>query len=672
MNTNVSENMAQRTITVDSITVALGDERNLLEVIRKAGIELPTFCYHSDISIYGACRMCMVEVEGHPAGILPACSTKAVPGMVVKTNTRTIRDMRRMIIELMLASHDRSCTTCPKSGTCKLQDIAQQMGVKDIRFKKMVSEDKKDLSSPCIVRDPRKCILCGDCVRVCDEIQSVGSLDFAYRGAEARVIAAGNKGVGESECVGCGQCVKVCPVGALTVRTNITEVWEAIYNPDKVVVAQVAPAVRVAIGESFGEEPGTNNMGKIVSALRIMGFDRVYDMCFAADFTTVEEGNEFLARYEKGEKLPLFTSCCPAWVKFAEEYYPSLIGNLSTVKSPMSIFGAICKEQLSKELGVSREDIVVVCVAPCSAKKFEAARPELSVQGNPDVDHVITTDELSRMINEHGIDFGKLGVGALDMPLSFATGGAVIFGSTGGVCEAVLRYAASVLEPGPATREFKQFRGRDGVKVGEISLGSTALRLAVVSGLANARAVIEKIQSGEEQYDLVEVMACPGGCVNGAGQPNCREADDNKRRAKGLFDNDRNLQFHASNENPFLQQFYKEVLNEHSAHELMHTSFDSRRLIKRDDFVLNAATEDVKLRLTICFGRSCFSQGAQELYGKIMNHIRDGGLEANTEFKARFCATKCGKGPVLMVNDVSVEYCTFDKAVEAIGEALKL
>ncbi|MCL2227140.1 MAG: 2Fe-2S iron-sulfur cluster-binding protein, partial [Oscillospiraceae bacterium] len=312
----MNTNMNRKSITVDSIPVSLGDERNLLEVIRKAGIELPTFCYHSDISVYGACRMCMVEVENHPVGIIPACSTKAEPGMVVHTNTKTIRAMRKMIIELMLASHDQSCTTCPKSGTCKLQDISQQLGVKDIRFKKMPSEEEQDLSSPCIARDPAKCILCGDCVRVCSEIQSVGSLDFAFRGAEARVVTCSSKGIGDTECVGCGQCVKVCPVGALTIKTNITEVWEDIYDKDKIVVAQVAPAVRVAIGEAFGEQPGVNNLGKMVSALKIMGFDRVYDMCFAADFTVVEEGREFLARYEKGEKLPLFTSCCPAWVKF--------------------------------------------------------------------------------------------------------------------------------------------------------------------------------------------------------------------------------------------------------------------------------------------------------------------------------------------------------------------
>ncbi|MCL2200886.1 MAG: [FeFe] hydrogenase, group A, partial [Oscillospiraceae bacterium] len=469
-----------------------------------------------------------------------------------------------------------------------------------------------------------------------------------------------------------GQCVKVCPVGALTIKTNITEVWDAIYDGDKVVVAQIAPAVRVAIGESFGEPPGINNMGKIASALRLMGFDRVYDTSFAADFTVVEEGNEFFSRFEKGENLPLFTSCCPAWVKFAEEYYPSLIGNLSTAKSPMSMFGALGKEQIAKELGISKDKIIVVMIGPCTAKKFEAERPELNVDGIRDTDHVLTTDELARMIREHGIEFSKLGISSLDMPLSFATGGAVIFGSTGGVCEAVLRYAAAKLEPGrPSAREFKQFRSLDGIKTGEIALADKVLRLAVVSGLGNARKLINKIQTGEDQYDLVEVMACPGGCVNGAGQPSCHDTQCSSGRAQGLFDNDRNLQFHASNENPFLNKIYVDDLDDHKTHELLHTKFDNRQLIKQDDFVLSAPTEETRLSLIICFGRSCFSRGAQTLYGQLMKHLRENGLEACTDFKARFCTTKCGKGPVLIVNGSAIEHCTFEKAVLAISQVTK-
>ena len=664
MNTNV------QTITVDSIPVRLGDERNLLEVIRKAGIELPTFCYHSEISVYGACRMCMVEVEGHPMGVIPACSTKAAPGMVVHTNTKQIRAMRKMIIELMLASHDQSCTTCPKSGACRLQDISKQMGVKDIRFTQMVNEDERDLSSSCIVRDPSKCILCGDCVRVCSEIQSVGALDFAYRGAQARVVACNNKGIGEAECVGCGQCAQVCPVGALTARTNLTAVWKDVHDPEKIVVATVAPAVRVALGECFGEKPGVNNIGKIVSALRIMGFDRVFDLSFAADLTVIEEGNEFLERYTKGENLPQFTSCCPAWVKFAEEYYPSLLSNLSSVKSPMSMFGALCKDQLAKELGVSRDKISIVMVGPCTAKKFEAERPELSVDGILDVDHVITTEELARMMKEHGVEFDKLGFSALDMPLSFATGGAIIFGTTGGVCEAVLRYAAKELEQGPS-REFKDFRSKDGIKIGEIEIADKTLRLAVVSGLANARMLIDKVQKGEDHFDLIEVMACPGGCVNGAGQPVPQSDEDNCKRAKGLFDNDRILPFHSSGENPVIKKLYDEDLDEHKIHELLHTQYEIRRLISGDDFVLAEPSGELKLSLTICFGRECFKRGAQELFVSLMRFVRDSGYEANTQFSARFCAEKCSLGPVLVINGETLTQCTLESASAAINKVMK-
>ena len=659
--------MAGQTIIIDSLKVELEGEKNLLEVIRKAGIELPTFCYHSDISVYGACRMCMVEVEGR--GILPACSTAAEGGMVIHTNTEKIRRIRKVIIELMLASHDNSCTTCRKSGDCRLQSISKQLGVMEIRYKNMGSTEAADLSSPSIARDPGKCILCGDCVRVCSEIQAVGSLDFAYRGAQARVVTPHNKGIGLVECVGCGQCSKICPVGALTIKTNITDVWKEIYDKDKFVVVQIAPSVRVALGEYFGEKAGVNNIGKMVTALRMMGFDRVYDMSFGADFTVVEEGKEFLKRYEKGENLPIFTSCCPAWVKFVEQAYPDLLNNLSTAKSPMHMFGAVCKEQLSKELGITRDKIIDVCIAPCTAKKYEAERNKFKVDGVPDVDHVLTTEEFARMIKEQGIEFDKLEPSSLDMPLSFATGGALIFGATGGVCEAVLRFAADALEKGSA-REYKEVRGRDGIKVGEVEVGGKTLRLAVVSGLNNAKTLIERITRGEESYDIIEVMACPGGCVNGGGQPFNFRQDVGTERAQGLYDNDRALQFHVSSENPFLQKFYDELSDVQMEHKLLHTSFENRRLLKRDDFIISPAGEDKKLSLTICFGRSCFQRGAQELYLDLMRYIRDADLEGQTEFKARFCAKKCERGPILEVNGETLEHCTYQKAIEAIEMAL--
>lgn len=660
--------MKNKTVIIDRMAVTIDGERNLLELCRKAGIELPTFCYHSEISVYGACRMCMVEVEGR--GVVPACSTKAEGGMIVHTNTKQIRDMRKMIIELMLASHDQSCTTCPKSGDCRLQEVAKQLGVTEVRFKQMNRVEPVDYSSDAILRDPSKCILCGDCVRVCDELQSVGALGFSYRGANAQVGTCFNKGIGDIECVGCGQCVKVCPVGALTPKYQISGVWDAIYDKSKVVVVQIAPAVRVSIGEYFGKDPGSLTIGWIISALRRMGFDKVYDTCFGADFTVVEEGKEFLERRKSGANLPMFTSCCPAWVKFAEQYYPDYLSNLSSCRSPQQMFGSLCKEQLTAELNIPRENLVVVSVMPCTAKKFEANREEFKTNGNPDVDFVITSKELALMMQESGIDFGKLELGSFDMPFGFSTGGAVIFGSSGGVSEAVLRFAAENLERGSA-KEFKQLRGKDGIKTSEIIVGGEKLRLAVVSGLANARKLIDRIRNGEVHYDLVEVMACCGGCVNGGGQPITNDRTAVDKRAKGLFDNDKMLQFHVSSENPYLQQIYAEGLDDKKAHKLLHTEYENRRRIKQEDFMLGESSGEKTLSLEICFGTSCFLRGAQSLYKNLLQYIRENNLESKTEFKANFCGKQCKKGPVLNVNGKTLEHCTFDDAKAEIQNLLK-
>ncbi len=659
-------------VKVDNIDVPVEGERNLLEVIRKAHIELPTFCYHSEISVYGACRMCMVEVEG--MGTVPACSTPPADGMVVKTETKKIRNMRKMIVELMLASHDQNCLTCPKSVDCRLQKIAKQLGVEKVRFKQVNKPVAKDFSSEAIIRDPNKCVLCGDCVRVCNEIQSVGVLDFANRGAAAKVTPCFNKGMGEVECVNCGQCVKICPVGALMPKYQIDDVWNAIHDESKLVVVQIAPAVRVAIGEYFGYGPGSVTIGQVVTALRMMGVDKVYDSSFSADLTVIEEGNEFLDRYTKKQNLPQFTSCCPAWIKFAEQYYPDMLSNLSSCRSPQQMFGSLAKDKLTRELGLKREDIVLVSIMPCTAKKFEAKREEFQVDGNPDVDYVLTTQELALMIRERGIDFNHLDPGSFDMPLGFKTGAGVIFGTTGGVSEAVLRYAADTIGRG-MNNEFRQLRYGEGINVVEVEVNDIKLRLAVVSGLGNARKLMDKIRSGEEYFDLVEVMACCGGCVNGGGQPVADEPDTVKRRAKGLYDNDKMLQFHNSIENPYLRQIYDEDLTPEKAHHLLHTTYRNRKRISGENIVLNAATaeeaaEEKKLNLTICFGTSCFLRGSQQLYTQLMDYVREQGIEDITRFTASFCTEHCKKGPVLTVNGKVIEQCTFDRAKEEIKAAL--
>lgn len=659
----------RQTVTVDKMEVPIEGERNLLELVRKARIDLPTFCYHSDISVYGACRMCMVEVDGN--GVIPACSTPPADGMVVKTNTKQLRDMRRMIIELMLANHDQNCTTCPKSGDCKLQKISRQMGIDKVRFQQVNFDRILDLSSDAIVRDPSKCVLCGDCVRVCDEIQSVGVLDFANRGAESEVMPCFNKGLGEVECVNCGQCIKVCPVGALIPKSQINEVWDALHDEEKHVVVQIAPAVRVALGEYFGYKPGTTTTGQIVTALRLMGFDQVFDTAFTADLTVIEEGNEFLARAAKGENLPQFTSCCPAWVKFAEQYYQDMLPNLSSCRSPQQMFGSVVKDHLTEELEIPRDKLVVVSIMPCTAKKFEANRPEFSVDGNKDVDYVLTTQELSLMIRERGLTFNNLEPGSFDMPYGFKTGAGVIFGNSGGVSEAVLRYAADALSKGKGMQTGFTEISTGGVKTLSVRLGDKDLKLAVVSGLASARTLIDKIRRGEEYYDLVEVMACCGGCVNGGGQPVTEEKAAVEGRARELLDNDKMLQFHSAHENPYIKEMYETRLTSEKAHELLHTEYSNRKRINSEDVSLSETEGEKDLNLNICFGTSCFLRGAQQLYTDLIDYIREEDMEADTEFKASFCTERCKKGPVLKVNGKAIEQCTFEKAVEEIKKAVQ-
>jgi NADH-quinone oxidoreductase subunit G len=567
-------------VTVDGARVPLNGEKNLLEVVRKAGIDLPTFCYHSELSVFGACRMCICEIEGK--GLLATCSTPPHGGMVLHTNTKATMRIRRMALELLLSNHCGDCPTCAKNGNCRLQSLANRLGVKTVRFPKPKFEPSIDDSSPSLVRDSGKCILCGDCVRMCKEVQGIGVLDIVGRGWDAKVSTAFGKPLSEVECVYCGQCASCCPTGALTIKSEVDKVWSMLYDPKKTVVVQVAPAVRAAIGEKFGTGDGELAMNKLAGALRRIGFDRVYDTSFAADLTTVEEGTEFLKRLETGERLPQFTSCCPAWVKYAEQFHPELLDNLSTCKSPQQMFGTLAKKQLPEELGVERENLIVVAIMPCTAKKFEAARPEFATDGMPDVDVVLTTQEIIRMIEQVGIQLEDLEPEPLDMPFGVKTGAGVIFGATGGVAEAVLRLATMGSGAGSPKVEFQEVRGMEGLKEAEVQVGERTVRLAVVNGLANTGQLLSSIASGEAQYDIVEVMSCRGGCIGGGGQPLPNDMEARERRRKVLYNCDRMHLLRNAGDNPVVQQAYQKWLespNSHTAHELLHTAYQNRRRI---------------------------------------------------------------------------------------------
>lgn len=557
-------------MTINNRKVAFDDEKNVLSVIRKSGIDLPTFCYHSELSTYGACRMCVVEDDR--GKIFASCSEVPRDGMVIYTNTPRLQHHRKMILELLLSSHCRDCTTCKKNGVCTLQNLAKQLGVSYIRFENNKPMLPLDESSDCIVRDPNKCILCGDCVRTCDEIQGLGILDFAYRGSNMQVMPAFNRTMAETDCVGCGQCRVVCPTGAITIKQNIHPVWMALSDKNTRVVAQIAPAVRVAVGDKFGIPKGENALGQLVAALRRMGFDEIYDTNFGADLTVMEEAKEFVERLESGENLPLFTSCCPAWVKFCENKYPDLRKHISTCRSPQEMFGAIIKE----EARMNKEDTrktMVVSIMPCTAKKAEILRPEHYTDGEQNVDLVLTTTEITRMIKEAGIDLSQMPSEALDMPFGLSSGAGAIFGVTGGVTEAVLRRlvdssAAEDLE----NISFTGIRGTEGIKEAVVDFHGRELKLAVVNGLRNADEVMKKIQSGEVYYDFVEVMACKRGCMAGGGQPVPIGPRTKAARFEGIYRIDSVAQIKRSNENPIIQTLYDGLLKG-KEHKLLHNEW---------------------------------------------------------------------------------------------------
>ncbi|KRQ88137.1 NADP-reducing hydrogenase subunit HndC [Caloramator mitchellensis] len=572
-------------LTIDGIEVEVPKGTTVLEAARKIGVEIPTLCYLKEINKVGACRVCVVEVGPR---LLASCTLEAENGMHVKTNTQKVREARRAVVELILSNHKRECTTCIRSENCELQSVSKELNIRDLRFEGEKTHEDIDSASTSVVRDPEKCILCGRCIATCSEVQTVHAIGFARRGFNTKVAPTFNRALANTVCVNCGQCIMACPVGALYEKENIKEVWRAISNPEKFVVVQTAPAVRVALGEEFGMPIGTRVTGKMVAALRRVGFDKVFDTDFGADLTIMEEGTELISRLNKGENLPLMTSCCPGWVKFVEHYYPEMIDNLSTCKSPSEMEGALIKSYFAAKMGIDPKNIVTVSIMPCVGKKFEGQREELSHEGMQDVDIVLTTRELAQMIKEAGIDFKNLPDEQFDNPFGEGTGAAVIFGATGGVAEAALRTVYEVITGNDLDNvEITAVRGVTGIKEAVIDLNGRQVKAAIAHGLSNARRLLDMIKSGERQYDFIEVMACPGGCVTGGGQPivdaKTREKMDVRvERAKAIYEEDRHLPIRKSHKNPDITRIYEEFLgqpNSHKSHELLHTHY-----VKRDRF----------------------------------------------------------------------------------------
>lgn len=658
----------EKYVYINDRPVVWEDETNILDLARKAHIEIPTFCYHSDLSLYGACRLCMVEVEGR--GLVTACSTLPFEGMKVKTHTQQILKLRKTIVEMLLANHDQECPKCSRASDCKLRDLSNRLGISEVRFRRTREPRPMDLGSECLVRDPNKCVLCGDCVRFCDEIQGIGSIDFANRGQNVIVAAAYGKSLAQVDCINCGQCAAVCPTGAITIKSHIPQTWAAIHDPQKTVVAQIAPAVRVALGEMFNLPASDLVTGKMVTAMKIIGFDQVYDTAFAADLTVVEEANEFVSRKSKGGKLPIFTSCCPAWVKYAEQSYPSLLENLSSCRSPQQMFGAIAKERLPELLKVDKKDLVVVSIMPCTAKKFECKRPEFTHDSIPDVDIALTTQELGRMIKEAGIDFDSLEPESFDLPMGFATGAGVIFGNSGGVSEAVLRYAADKFDiPVPEKIVLQEVRGTSGMR--EAILADGNLKIAVVHGLRNAAELCDKIIAGEAAYDIVEVMACPGGCIGGAGQPIVTSKKERKTRTATLYNADKTMPMHRAQDNPFIHELYDVLLqepNSHIAHDLLHTAYRHRKRI--DDDELSFSTDDGKDRckIRVCVGTSCYLRGSQDILAKTLQLVEANAWGNYFDIAATFCSEKCDKGPNVSVGENVIHRAELDQIKQLITE----
>ena len=574
-------------VKINGRDYAVAKGSTVLEAAKTANIDIPTLCYLKDINEIGACRLCLVEVSegGKPFRMVTACVYPVTEGMEIKTNTPKIINARKLNLELILSNHEKKCLSCVRSTDCELQKLCRDYGVEETHFRGVVNHYAIDRSSAAIVRDNNKCILCRRCVGACSKMQGIGVIGANDRGFDTHIGCAFEGKLGDTSCVNCGQCIVACPVGALYERDDTAKVFAALADPKKHVVICTAPSVRATLGECFGYEPGTDVEGKMVAALKALGFDGVYDMNLTADLTIMEEATEFLGRVKNGGALPMITSCSPGWIKYCEHYFPEMTENLSTCKSPQQMFGAMYKSYFAEKMGVDPKDIVFVSAIPCTAKKFEVGRDGQSNDGLQNVDIAVTTRELGRLIESMGINFKALPDEKFDQPVDLGSGAGVIFGATGGVMEAALRTAAEVILGTTLEKvEFEDVRGTDGIKFAEYKLGDMTVNVAVASGTGNAKKLLNGIKSGEYKADFIEIMACPGGCVNGGGQPiqpaSVRNSVDLRAvRAKVLYDADANLPLRKSHENPIIKMVYDEFLgepNSHKAHELLHTHYVKR------------------------------------------------------------------------------------------------
>ncbi|MGI6746074.1 MAG: NADH-dependent [FeFe] hydrogenase, group A6 [Acutalibacteraceae bacterium] len=568
-------------ITINNNKLSVPEGTTILNAAKSIGIEIPTLCYHPDQQIKASCRVCVVEVAGSRT-LQTACSTPVTEGMIVKTNTEKVRKARKACLELLLSDHDADCVSCTKNLNCELQKLAMQSGIRENIFESILDEKEIDTSSPSLVRNPNKCIKCGRCIEMCKEVQGLNIIDYAGRGHDTVITPAFGKYLSDAACVVCGQCSVVCPVAAITEKEDIDLVWEAIDNPKKHVVVQTAPAVRVSIGEEFGLEPGSIVTGKLVAGLRKLGFDKVFDTDFTADLTIIEEGNELIERIKTGGTLPMMTSCSPGWINYIEQYYPELLDHVSTCKSPQQMFGAMAKTYYAEKINVSPEDIVVVSIMPCTAKKFECKRPEMSVDGkNPEVDVVLTTRELAKMFKQAGLDIRTLPEEEYDAPFGITTGAAVIFGATGGVMEAALRTVYEVVTGKTLEKlDFTDVRGLEGIKESVVDLNGTKVKVAVAHSLVNAKKLLELIKSGKCDYTFIEVMCCPGGCIGGGGQPYGGTNEIKLKRIDATYQADRDLPLRKSHESPAVKAIYDEYLKQplgEKSHKYLHTHYTNRK-----------------------------------------------------------------------------------------------